>query len=176
MSSPLFSIWLTLLTPFHSFAATFLSWFRKWDLLTEMRPKCGPFHQFGPHANQVRNCRLLWKQWLAWGNVKESKIYLFHCMGYSLYNHTSHNYSQHISAASGKDYICTICTALSALWPGYNRYKVGARIGFQLEYVLKKQNQRLNRHKCMQCIRFDLLVPKHGIDFRDQFACRILST
>ena len=51
----------------------------KWDLLCEMRPICGPFHQFGPHANQVRNCRLLWKQWLAWRNVKESKIELFHC-------------------------------------------------------------------------------------------------
>ena len=33
----------------------------KWDLLSEMRPKCGPFQQFGPHADQVRNCGLLRK-------------------------------------------------------------------------------------------------------------------
>ena len=52
------------LSLFHSFAATFLSWLGKWDLLIEMRPKCGPFHQFGPHADQVRNCGLLWKQWI----------------------------------------------------------------------------------------------------------------
>ena len=52
----------TSLSLFHSFTATFLSWLRKWDLLCEMRPKCGPFHQFGPHADQVRNCGLLWKQ------------------------------------------------------------------------------------------------------------------
>ena len=50
------------LSLFHSFTATFLSWLGKWDLLIEMRPKCGPFHQFGPHADQVRNCGLLWKQ------------------------------------------------------------------------------------------------------------------
>jgi len=29
--------------------------------LSEMRPKCGPFQQFGPHADQVRNCGLLRK-------------------------------------------------------------------------------------------------------------------
>ena len=52
------------LSLFHSFAATFLSWLGKWDLLIEMRPKCGLFHQFGPHADQVRNCGLLWKQWI----------------------------------------------------------------------------------------------------------------
>ena len=32
-----------------------LQW-RKWDLLCEMRTNCGPFQQFGPHADQVRNC------------------------------------------------------------------------------------------------------------------------
>ena len=53
------------LSLFHSFAATFLSWLGKWDLLIEMRPKCGLFHQFGPHADQVRNCGLLWKQWIS---------------------------------------------------------------------------------------------------------------
>ena len=36
----------------------------KWDLLSEMRPKCGPFQQFGPHADQVRNCGLLRKHWV----------------------------------------------------------------------------------------------------------------
>jgi len=50
------------LSLFHSFPPTFLSWLGKWDLLCEMRPKCGPFHQFGPHADQVRNCGLLWMQ------------------------------------------------------------------------------------------------------------------
>ena len=64
-------------------------------------------------------------------------------MGYLLYNHTSHNYSQHISAASGKDYICTFCTALSALWPGYNRYKVGARIGFQPRICVEKTKSKI---------------------------------
>ena len=56
----------TSLSLFHSFTATFLSWLGKWDLLCELRPKCGPFHQFGPHADQVRNCGLLWKQWWWW--------------------------------------------------------------------------------------------------------------
>ena len=41
----------TSLSLFHSFTATFLSRLGKWDLLCEMRPKCGPFHQFGPHAD-----------------------------------------------------------------------------------------------------------------------------
>ena len=36
----------------------------KRDLLSEMRPKCGPFQQFGPHADQVRNCGLLRKHWV----------------------------------------------------------------------------------------------------------------
>ena len=63
--------------------------------------------------------------------LKKVKLNYFIVWVYSLYNHTSHNYSQHISAASGKDYICTICTALSALWPGYNRYGVRARKSFQ---------------------------------------------
>ena len=52
----------TSLSLFHSFTATFLSRLGKWDLLCEMRPKCGPFHQFSPNADQVRNCGLLWKQ------------------------------------------------------------------------------------------------------------------
>ena len=29
-----------------------------------MRPKCGPFHQFDPHADQVRNCGPLRKHCL----------------------------------------------------------------------------------------------------------------
>ena len=29
-----------------------------------MRPNCGPFQQLRPHADQVRNCGLLWKQWI----------------------------------------------------------------------------------------------------------------
>ena len=41
----------TSLSLFHRFTATFLSWLGKWDLLCEMRPECGPFHQFGPHAD-----------------------------------------------------------------------------------------------------------------------------
>ena len=45
----------TSLSLFHSFTATFLSWLGKWDLLCEMRPKCGPFHQFGPHADQTND-------------------------------------------------------------------------------------------------------------------------
>ena len=28
-----------------------------------MRPRCGPFHQFSLHADQVRNCGPLWKHW-----------------------------------------------------------------------------------------------------------------
>ena len=61
------------LSLFHSFAATFLSWLWKWDLLIEMRPKCGLFHQFGPHADQVRYCGLLWKQWILLYFVFRSK-------------------------------------------------------------------------------------------------------
>ena len=62
MPSPLFSIWLTLFSPFFtaSLQLFFHNW-EKWDFLCEMRPKCWPFHQFGPHADQVRNCRLLRK-------------------------------------------------------------------------------------------------------------------
>ena len=64
------------LSLFHSFAATFLSWLWKWDLLIEMRPKCGLFHQFGPHADQVRNCRPLWKQCLPPGEKRIACWYL----------------------------------------------------------------------------------------------------
>ena len=39
-----------------------LKW-AKCVLLTEMRPRCGPFHQFSLHADQVRNCGPLWKHW-----------------------------------------------------------------------------------------------------------------
>ena len=46
-----------------------LQW-RKWDLLCEMRTNCGPFQQFGPHADQVRNCGPLRShcigRWGAW--------------------------------------------------------------------------------------------------------------
>ena len=33
-------------------------------LSDEMRPKCGPFHHFGPHEDQVRNYRPLRKHCL----------------------------------------------------------------------------------------------------------------
>ena len=35
-------------------------------LSSEMRPKCGPFHHFGPHADQVRNCGPLRKHCTGW--------------------------------------------------------------------------------------------------------------
>ena len=38
----------------------------------EMRPICGPFNQFSPHADRVRNCEPLRKHWLLkTGNTKK---------------------------------------------------------------------------------------------------------
>ena len=36
----------------------------KCGLSSEMRPTCGPFNQFGPHADQIRSCGPLWKHCL----------------------------------------------------------------------------------------------------------------
>ena len=33
---------------------------QKWDLLCEMLTRCGQFHQFGPHADQVHNYGPFW--------------------------------------------------------------------------------------------------------------------
>ena len=58
LPSPLFSISLKLFSSFfHIFMGTFLPFYGKWDRWSKMRPECGPFKQFGPHADKVCNWR-----------------------------------------------------------------------------------------------------------------------
>ena len=42
-----------------------------------MRPRCGPFHQFSLHADQVRNCGPLWKHWFNPVKIVPSYVSLF---------------------------------------------------------------------------------------------------
>ena len=42
-----------------------------------MRLRCGPFHQFSLHADQVRNCGPLWKHWFNPVKIVPSYVSLF---------------------------------------------------------------------------------------------------